>query len=135
MHNEDGISKKLSVAEETKTAWNTDKEQRYIDQFLKVYPDWAQTLTELGGIILETEQMKEEPSTAATGKDAESVILEGSSGGIITENRLSIKVNGAPVGVADKRAGTVADHVIVALFYAACPFSLPADVQLLSRRP
>ena len=132
MHNEDGISRRLSVAEETKTAWNTDKEQRYIDQFLKVYPDWAQTLTELGGIIPETEQMKEEPSTAATGKDAESVILEGSSGGIITENRLSIKVDGAPVR---KRAGTGADHVIVALFYAACPFSLSADVQLLSRHP
>ena len=76
--------------------------------------------------------MKEEPSTAATGKDAESVILEGSSGGIITENRLSIKVDGAPVR---KRAGTGADHVIVSLFYAACPFSLSADVQLLSRRP
>ena len=118
------------MTEETKTARNTDKEQRYIDQFLKVYPAW-----ELGGIILETEQMKEEPSTAATGKDAESVILEGSSGSIITENRLSIKVNGAPVRVADKRAGTVANHVIVALFYAACPFSLPADVQPLSRRP
>ena len=79
--------------------------------------------------------MKEEPSTAATGKDAESVILEGSSGSIITENRLSVKVDGAPAGVADKRAGTGADHVIVSLFYAACPFSLSADVQLLSRHP
>lgn len=34
-------------AEETKTAWNTDKEQRDIDEFLKVNPDWAKTLAEI----------------------------------------------------------------------------------------
>ena len=41
------VKGKLSVAEETKTAWNTDKEQRDIDEFLKVNPDWAQTLAEI----------------------------------------------------------------------------------------
>ena len=66
--------------------------------------------------------MKEEPSTAATGKDAESVILEGSSGGIITENRLSIKVNGAPVRVADKRAGAAAYHAIVQFLHGIISF-------------
>ena len=30
-----------------KTAWNTDKEQRDIDEFLKVNPDWAQTIAEI----------------------------------------------------------------------------------------
>ena len=34
-------------AEETKTAWNTDKEQRDIDEFLKVNQDWAKTLAEI----------------------------------------------------------------------------------------
>ena len=41
------IKGKFSVAEETKTAWNTDKEQRDIDELLKVNPDWAQTLAEI----------------------------------------------------------------------------------------
>lgn len=34
-------------AEETKTAWNTDKEQRDIDEFLKVNTDWAKTIAEI----------------------------------------------------------------------------------------
>ena len=34
-------------AEETKTAWNTDKEQRDIDEFLKVNQDWAKTIAEI----------------------------------------------------------------------------------------
>lgn len=33
--------------EETKNAWNTDKEQQDIDAFMKVNPDWAQTLAEI----------------------------------------------------------------------------------------
>ena len=41
------VKGKFSVAEETKTAWNTDKEQRDIDESLKVNPDWAQTLAEI----------------------------------------------------------------------------------------
>lgn len=48
---------RFSIAEEAKTAWNTDKEQLEIDAFLKGNPDWAQTI---GGIQEAADKKAEE---------------------------------------------------------------------------
>lgn len=48
---------KFSISEETKTAWNTDKEQLEIDAFLKGNPDWAKTI---GGIQEAADKKAEE---------------------------------------------------------------------------
>ena len=96
------VKGKFSVAEETKTAWNTDKEQRDIDEFLKVNPDWAQTLAEIRkyaeGKAFELPEMANAESTSAGGiteaakaTGAVTPTIDSASGISITENGMPVK--------------------------------------------
>ena len=96
------IKGKFSVAEETKTAWNTDKEQRDIDEFLKVNPDWAQTLAEIrkyaeGKAFELPEMANAEPTTAggiteaAKATGAVTPTIDSASADSIAESGNSVK--------------------------------------------
>ena len=95
------VKGKFSVAEETKTAWNTDMEQRDIDEFLKVNPDWAQTLAEIRkyaeGKAFELPEMAnaEVNTVGAVTNDSQS--LGGSAPAISSAFTGSITENGKPV--------------------------------------